>query len=296
MEELTGILTRLEAVLGRLDGEPVPLQGGITNHNYRVGFAGRECVVRVPGKATDRLGIDRRSERLAAARAAELGLAPELLFVDEDCSVTAFVPSMPLDAARLLADPGPVARALRSFHDCGLALPARFWIPDLLRGYAEVVAEHGATPPTAYASAQALVDRIAAVLPLRDPVPCHNDLLAGNLLQTAAGVMLVDWEYAGTGHRYFDLGNLAVNNDLDDGAETRLLEAYFGSPDNGGRRAALKLMRIVSDAREAAWGVVQGLISELDFDFAGYAAAHFERLLRAAADPRLKGFFDAATP
>ena len=30
-------------------------------------------------------------------------------------------------------------------------------------------------------------------------------------------------------------------------------------------------MRIVSDAREAAWGVVQGSISELDFDFAGYA-------------------------
>ena len=38
-------------------------------------------------------------------------------------------------------------------------------------------------------------------------------------------------------------------------------------------------MRLMSDAREAAWGVVQGAISELDFDFDGYA----RRALRAAA-------------
>ena len=39
-------------------------------------------------------------------------------------------------------------------------------------------------------------------------------------------------------------------------------------------------MRLMSDTREAAWGVVQGVISELDFDFAGYA----RDALRAAAD------------
>ena len=34
-------------------------------------------------------------------------------------------------------------------------------------------------------------------------------------------------------------------------------------------------MRIMSDAREAAWGVVQGVISELEFDFADYARPAF---------------------
>ena len=60
------------------------------------------------------------------------------------------------------------------------------------------------------------------------------------------------------GHRLFDLGNLAVNNEFDDDAQERLLEAYFGEPPTPGRRAALRLMMLVSDAREAAWGVVQG--------------------------------------
>ena len=61
-------------------------------------------------------------------------------------------------------------------------------------------------------------------------MPCHNDLLAGNLLLDGEQLCIVDWEYAGMGDRYFDLGNLAVNNGLDDDARGRLLEAYFGEP------------------------------------------------------------------
>ena len=47
-------------------------------------------------------------------------------------------------------------------------------------------------------------------------------------------------------------------------------------------------MRFMSDFREAMWGVVQQAISELDFDFAGYAAEHFERLEQTAAEPRFR--------
>ena len=66
-----------------------------------------------------------------------------------------------------------------------------------------------------------------------------------------------------------------------------MLSAYFdGEPPTAGRRAALALFKLVSDAREAAWGVVQGTISELDFDFSAYADRHFERLLAAASDQR----------
>ena len=53
----------------------------------------------------------------------------------------------------------------------------------------------------------------------------------------------------------------------------------------GSRR--LRLMRFMSDFRESMWGVVQSTVSELDFDFTGYAAEHFERLERTGARPRL---------
>jgi thiamine kinase-like enzyme len=87
------------------------------------------------------------------------------------------------------------------------------------------------------------------------------------------------------GDPFFDLGNFAVNHELDESGESALLAAY-GSNDSG----ALVLMRFMSDFREAMWGVVQLAISELDFDFAAYAEEHFERLARTSVEPR---FLDA---
>ena len=283
MSDLGRILTRLEVALGPRQGEPVPLDGGITNRNFRVPLGGREYVVRLPGKDTGLLGIDREAERLAAAQAAELGIGPALAYADEECTVTAYLEAEPIDQQRLRRDPGPAARALRAFHDSGLKLSNTFWIPSLLGEYEDLILARQRSIPAPLRRARDLVDRIAEVLPLTEPVPCHDDLLPGNLLSCAGAVMLVDWEYAGMGHRLFDLANLAVNNGFGDEDEARLLEAYSGAPAPQGRRAALKLMRIVSDAREAAWGVVQGLVSELDFDFETYADDHFERLERAAA-------------
>ena len=273
---------------------PVPLDGGITNHNYRVRFPTGEYVVRLPGKDTGLLGIDRRAERLAAEQASALGIGPELVYADDDCAVTVYEAAQPFEPGELGRDPAPAARALRRFHDSGLELPTRFWVPALLAEYESLVRERGGRVPASFTRARETVARIAEALPLDAPVPCHDDLLPGNLLVGPDRILLVDWEYAGMGHRFFDLGNLAVNNEFDQDAEQRLLEAYCEEPPGGGRSAALKLMRVVSDAREGAWGVVQGLISELDFDFAGYAAEHFERMERAAADPRFEEWLNAA--
>jgi hypothetical protein len=45
-------------------------------------------------------------------------------------------------------------------------------------------------------------------------------------------------------------------------------------------------MRIMSDFREAMWGVVQQAISTLDFDYVDYANRHFARCLQSAANER----------
>jgi thiamine kinase-like enzyme len=299
MADLLSIVDRLAGRLGTVGGEPVPLDGGITNRNYRVRFGERDCVLRLPGRDTDLLGIDRAAERVATERAATLGIAPPLIAADEECMVTEWLPGAPIDGDRLRADPSSAAQALRAFHDSGLQLPVRFWIPDLLDDYARIITERGGELTDQYRRTQELVARIADVLPLADPAPCHNDLLPGNILAADADpglALLVDWEYAGMGHPYFDLANLAVNNEFDEAAQNRLLEAYFDQPPGPGRRAALRLMMLVSDAREAAWGVVQGSISELDFDFADYARQHFTRLERNASDPRRQEWMRAAAP
>ncbi len=89
------------------------------------------------------------------------------------------------------------------------------------------------------------------------------------------------------GDRFFDLANFSVNHELSEADEAIFLAAYAGKTSDEDVRA-LRLMRFMSDFREAMWGVVQQGISELDFDFADYAMRHFERLERTAADPRFQ--------
>jgi len=287
VEELSDILRRLEPSLGPLSGRPDPLDGGITNRNFRATLGGTEYVIRRPGKDTELLGIDRHAERLATEAAARLGIAPAVAAALEDCLITRFISCRPVRRADLLDGVEEIARALKSFHDSKTQLPTSFRVPDLLEDYAEIVRGRGGRLPGAYPEAVFAAARVAAALPVAVACPCHNDLLAGNIIRVASegSIMIVDWEYAGMGDPRFDLGTLSINNGFDEATSDRLLTAYHGKPPSDRARAALKLMQVLSDAREAAWGVVQATVSELDFDFEGYATEHFERLGATVAGP-----------
>ena len=78
MDELGRILERLVPELGALEGDLAPLDGGITNRNFRVTLGGKEYVIRVPGKDTSLLEIDRGTEQAANRKASELGVAPRV--------------------------------------------------------------------------------------------------------------------------------------------------------------------------------------------------------------------------
>lgn len=287
---LEEIVQRLEPTLGPLSGEPAALSGGITNHNFRVTLGAREHVIRVHGADTALLGIDRDAERLASEAAAALAIAPIVDGAFADCLVTRYLACSPVSTREVAEHVEEIAPALRRFHDSRTQLPARFWVPDLLDDYARTVRQRGVRLPPAYAEALAVAGLIATSLAPHQPRPCHNDLLAGNIIRSRedGALLIVDWEYAGMGHPCFDLGNLSVNNDFDEAHDEQLLRAYYGEPPSDARRATLALMRILSDAREAAWGVLQAEISQIDFDFQRYARTHFERLHAAAEQPRMR--------
>ena len=156
--------------------------------------------------------------------------------------------------------------------------PGRFDAFRVVEAYRETAAEHGVTIPPAYDSSHSIGARDRArAWPRQLARPCHNDLLNANFIDDGERIRIVDWEYAGMGDRFFDLANFSVNHELGPAEDEELLRAYFG--EHARRDAAsLRLMRFMSDFREAMWGVVQQGISELDFDFVAYADEHFERL------------------
>jgi thiamine kinase-like enzyme len=294
--ELSNILAQLEASLGPLGATPAPLSGGITNRNYRVTLGACEYVLRRPGNDTALLGIDREAERMANGRAAELGIAPAVVAALEDCLVTRFIACRSPSTGEVAERAGELALALRRFHDSDLTLPASFSVPELLAGYASIVRERGGSLPAAYEETVSLAARVQNALGRGRLRPCHNDLLPGNLIRAHEDerILIVDWEYAGMGDPRFDLGNLSINNDFDEAADERLLMAYDDEAPSDARSAELKLMRLLSDAREAAWGVVQASVSKLEFDFRAYAREHFERLLEGAAQPQFEHWLELA--
>jgi thiamine kinase-like enzyme len=257
-----------------------PIGGGITNHNFKVETDEETFVLRIGGKDTRLLGIDRRAEYEASLAAAAVGVGPEVVaFLEaEECLVTRFIEGRPVDAHA----PGAVrelGETLRQIH-AGPAIPARFDPFRVVEAYRETARARGVPIPRAYDRAKRRADEIERRRGLRPARPCHNDLLNANFLHDGRRLRIVDWEYAGMGDPFFDLGNVSVNNELGDEEERELLAAYFGETQEADV-ASLRLMRFMSDFREAMWGVVQQGISELDFDFAGYADRHFERLERA---------------
>ena len=288
-----------EQIVARVwPGRPAEVEvlgGGITNHNFKVTLDGDSYVLRVGGKDTGLLGIDRFVEHGASRVAAELGIGPEIAaFLEpEGYLVTRFIEGNPIPTEEMRRPP-TIARAaetLRRIHE-GPRIPGRFDSFRVVETYCTTAAARGVSIPDAYGRAKELADEIERARGQQPLVPCHNDLLNANFIDDGERIRIVDWEYAGVGDRFFDLANLSINHEFGDHENEALLAAYFGETEPS-HLASLTLMRFMSDFREAMWGVVQQGISELDFDFAAYADEHFERLERTAAQPAFRSAFAA---
>jgi len=289
-DELVGAMQRVPVLAG-LDLTLRPLSGGITNRNFLVSAPGTDdrWVIRLAGNDTHLLGISREVEHAATVAAAGIGVGPEVTaFIrPEGYLVTRFIVGSAVsdEAVHRPETLRRVADSLRRIHD-GPAIPGLFVPFRIVEAYRALAAARGVPIPAEYGLAQAAARRIELAF-LANPVelrPCHNDLLNANFIDDGTRIRIVDWEYAGMGDPFFDLGNFSINHELTPDEDAILLAAYDDDV-RPARLARLTLMRTVSDFREAMWGVLQQGISSLDVDFVAYAGEHFERLLAGAAGP-----------
>jgi len=294
--------TEAEAIVARLwpgrEAVIEPLEGGITNHNFVLTIGDDRLVLRIAGKDTAYLGIDRRREEAAARMAARSGIGPEVVtYVEpEGYLVTRFIQGVPVPPERMRT-PDQTARAaaaLRAVHR-GEPIPGRFDAHTVVVDYRATAMAHGVTMPEDVAWALAISDRIRDARGAQAVVPCHNDLLNANFIDDGERLRIVDWEYAGMGDRFFDLANFSINHEFMPEDDGRLLESYFGEV-RPRDTDSLRLMRFMSDFREAMWGVVQQAVSELDVDFVAYAGDHFARLRRTEEDPAFREALAGGSP
>ena len=83
---------------------------------------------------------------------------------------------------------------------------------------------------------------------------CHNDVVSGNMLFSEDKDYLIDYEYAGMNHPYFDIMSLITENNIDDEAIRGTIYAeYFGHQVDEETLKKLKIIENVQNLLWAAW-------------------------------------------
>lgn len=268
-----------------------PLTGGITNLNYKIEADGQVYVLRITGAGTDKLGIRREIEYKANLEAGRLGVAPEVVFFiePEGYLVTRFVDGVQVPPEEMVKETNirRVMEKIRTFHTQCPPLDGEFNVFRRIEYLTSISRSNHCKFPDDFDWIQAKMREAEAAM-LKDPytpTPCHDDLLNLNFLDDHGDMKILDWEYAGMGDIFFDLGNFSHHHKFNEEQELVELQAYFGEV-TPKRLARLKLMKPMSEIHEAMWGTTQTGISKLDEDFQGYADEWFGRGRKDIHDPR----------
>ena len=216
-----------EDVLAGIEGwagaEVAELDGGLSNHTWRVKKDGRSAVLKIDDQPRGEPYNTRRNEAEIQMRAFEAGLANRVLYVDETVYLAEYVEGSVWSRECLHDETnlGKLGVALRKLH--ALPLTGRvFNAAGAARDYARRVrdADEGRV--------RECLRRIEVAPRPRNLCCCHNDLVAENIISTPA-VRFLDWEYACDNDPMFDLATVAAHHGLTKQQRSVLLDAYFGA-------------------------------------------------------------------
>lgn len=266
------IRLRLEAALERYPGwrgvdrrqpapAPVRLLGDQSNNVSVLAANDRYYVLRVYRAGADANRLDRDAERTAMERAAKARLSPKVRFFDDDLGVSV------CDYLAPDPEPGPAVTELADLLSGIHALEPvthMLYLPDRIRHYEQVLTDRDSPHASALlrdsATALESVHRLHALDP--DAVLCHNDLLPANCLFSGERLWAIDWEYAASGSRWFDLAVASVGHSLGANQETALLERYLGRSPGDHERMLMALAKNGYRYLERLWYACQPGVSK----------------------------------
>ncbi len=303
-EDLTSIISRIPAWTGAKQIQ-VERIAGLTNANYCVTVDGERFVLRVSGKNTQRLGINREHEAAALKNAATFGLCPEVFafLLPEGHLVTRRVEGRHWDPAefrtpkhvRLLTE------TVKRVH--ALPLTGAVFSPfRRVEAYIKTARGLGVLFPSGF-DGFIKAARVVEAEQQRDPCDwqrfCHNDLVAVNYLycEQDPAIVILDWEFAGLGDLFYDLATVVYTHDsegpIPPDLEEVMLACYFGEITKQQRRR-LNGMKYMLMLFTAMWGLAQhgmqsaGLIPVVEgfdyLEFAQYLFAHEIQELQRVMD------------
>jgi thiamine kinase-like enzyme len=291
-----------------------PMVGGLSHHIWLVevprpapaaeGDAGKAYVLRIldPAVAAAGLGVEPDVELENTARAARSGAGAAVVeaLPALGAVVLEYLPGTTLDAAavRDRQNIPRIAQACRQLH-AGPRFVNDFDIALKLHELLEICRRHELRLPPRYEERLSTVDRMRLALAVRPipAVPCHNDLLAENFIDSGGRLRIVDYQLAGNNDPCFELGDIAAESDFDDELVELLARAYFGDELTASVLARVRLNLTMSNVTWSLWfSVHHGLLrsSAVEFDYWAEAADKWSQAERDLDSADLGRLLDTA--
>lgn len=224
----------IKKVLDADEYEAVERLGGLTNHTYHVTIKdGKEYVIRLPGEGTQKL-INRQNERISTELACKLEVDARLLYFGKDgTKVSEYLPNAVTMSAETLHEEQhikQVALILKKMHQCNTDTGVPFQVFDMADGYERLINDMNVSMFDDYFVCKEKVMKIKKYIDDMIEisfVPCHNDPLCENWVESDGRLYLIDWEYAGMNDGMWDIADVSIEAGFDDECDEKLLCAYL---------------------------------------------------------------------
>jgi thiamine kinase-like enzyme len=274
-----------------------PLDGGITNRNYRISTPYGDFVVRLSDPESSVLAIDRHNEYLNSCSAAASSAAPpvEQYIPGAGVLVVHWIWGRTFSAedVREPHNLPRIAEACRMLHG-GESFASDFDMFDIQARYLALVRSEGYRLPARYDEFESHVTRLHAAMQQQpEPlVPCNNDLLAGNIIDDGDRLWLIDYEYSGNNEASFELGNIWSESTLPEHLLAPLVHSYWGR-ESEQKVARARAWAVMSQYGWTLWAAIQDAISPIDFDYWSWGMEKYDRAVQTFDSPEFGRMLDA---
>ena len=255
------------------------INSGITNINFEITVGKKSFFLSMPD--SESLNIDYKNKYYNNKVCGELKISPKVThFIEsENLLVTEFIKSEK-SSLEMFQNAKEIKKLVENIKLLHKAKPffRNFNMFDQMNAFQSIL--RGNRLPKKLLN---YVSEIKALkqklhLPNDQLVPCHNDLLADNILNKDGQILIVDFDYSGNNDACFELGNLSIEMEYDDAQINNLVKFYYGQI-NEKIISRINLQGIVSDIGWSLWSYVQAKNSNLNFDYETHAAYRLERAI-----------------
>ena len=258
-----------------------PINSGITNINFEVIVGKKSFFLSMPSSNSELLNIDYGNKYYNNKICGEINISPRVThFIEsENLLVTEFIKSKAssLTIFQSSKEIEQLVKNIKLLHNANPFLRNFNMLSQI--SYYQNILKKDYLPKKLFK----YVNNIKTLkkklyLPNDKLVPCHNDLLAENIINKDNQIFIVDFDYSGNNDPCFELGNLSVEMEYDDEQINKLVRSYYGEI-NENIISRVNLQGVVSDIGWSLWSYVQVKNSNLNFDYSTHAIYRLERAI-----------------